>query len=71
MGRQPLFADFTEVTLAHPVEAFDGVMPKGARGVVMAVYDDGLGYEVEFESPFHAVLTLEQGDLLTKMDMFE
>jgi hypothetical protein len=30
---------------------------------VVAAYGDGLGYEVEFERPFHAVVTLEAGDL--------
>jgi hypothetical protein len=38
-------------------------MPRGARGVIMASYADGLAYEVEFESPHHVVLTLEGKDI--------
>jgi hypothetical protein len=30
----------------------------------VAAYDDGVGYEVEFETPFHAVVTLEARDLM-------
>ena len=33
-------------------------------GTVVAAYADGFGYEVEFERPFHAVVTLEVGDLI-------
>jgi len=32
-------------------------------GTVVAAYSDGMGYEVEFENPFHAVVTLEACDL--------
>ncbi|WP_158258383.1 hypothetical protein [Rhodopila globiformis] len=39
------------------------LLPKRARGTVVAAYGDGIGYEVEFETPFHAVVTLEAGNL--------
>jgi len=29
----------------------------------VAAYRDGLGYEVEFDRPFHAVVTLNADDL--------
>ena len=63
MYRLTTIKDFTEVTLAHSVEAEGVYLPRGARGVVMAAYADGLAYEVEFESPCHVVLTLEDKDI--------
>ncbi len=59
---RPSFAEFTEVSLTHPVAVHGVAMPAGARGVVMAAYADGLAYEVEFADP-HVVLTIEGGDL--------
>jgi hypothetical protein len=53
------FSEFTEVELTHPVVVEGHTVPRGARGVVMAAYEDGLAYEVEFEAPVHVVLTLE------------
>lgn len=38
-------------------------MPAGARGIVVHVWADGLAYAVEFETPQHAVLTVEEADL--------
>ena len=63
MDRQPIIKEFTEVSLTHPVQAEGVCMPRGARGVVMAVYADGRAYEVEFEVPHHVVLTLEGPDI--------
>jgi hypothetical protein len=56
-------AEFTEVTLRHPVDAQGVHLPAGAHGVIMAAYADGGAYEVEFERPVHVVLTLEGKDL--------
>jgi hypothetical protein len=58
VDRQPTYEDFTEVTLARPVERSGVAMPEGARGVVMAAYAGGRAYEVEFEEPVQVVLTL-------------
>jgi hypothetical protein len=63
MDSQPIIKEFTEVSLTHPVQAEGVCMPRGARGVVMAVYADGRAYEVEFEVPHHVVLTLEGTDI--------
>lgn len=59
----PRFAELSVVTLVHPVAVGDRALPAGALGAVVAVYADGLGYEVEFEAPFHAVVTLDAADL--------
>ncbi len=59
-----IFDEYSEVVLSHAVEKEGVSMPRGARGVVMATYAGGLAYEVEFESPKHVVLTLEEQDLL-------
>jgi hypothetical protein len=57
------FEELSEVVLAQPIEAQGVSMPTDARGVVMAAWADGLAYEVEFETPQHAVLTVEASDL--------
>ncbi len=57
------FAELSVVALTHAVDVAGRSLPAGARGTVVAAYSDGIGYEVEFERPFHAVVTLEAGDL--------
>jgi hypothetical protein len=57
------FAELSVVALTHAVEIEGQSLPEGALGTVVAAYRDGTGYEVEFERPFHAVVTLEAGDL--------
>ena len=57
------FAELSVVALTHTVDVEGRSLPVGAQGTVVAAYEDGLGYEVEFERPFHAVVTLEAGDL--------
>ena len=57
------FAELSVVALTHAVMAEEGSVLAGTRGIVVAAYSDGKGYEVEFERPFHAVATLEAGDL--------
>jgi len=59
----PRFAELSVVALAHAVDIDGRSLPEGTRGTVVAAYRDGVGYEVEFERPFHAVVTLEAGDL--------
>jgi hypothetical protein len=59
---RPTFIELSQVSLRRPVEVQGVAMPAGARGMVMAVYADGLAYEVEFEDP-HVVLTIEGQDL--------
>ncbi len=51
------------VTLSRPIVA-DGVeLPAGAIGTVVHAYPGGLAYEVEFQSPRHALATVELGDI--------
>jgi hypothetical protein len=52
------------VALTHPIDIDDRSLPAGTLGTVLAAYDDGLGYEVEFEKPFHAVVTVGAADLI-------
>jgi hypothetical protein len=68
MDRHPAIAEYTDVALARPVQEDGQLIPEGARGVVVAAYADGLAYEVEFERPFHAVVTLEQADIRVVTD---
>jgi len=49
------------VALTHPVPARDDrVLPEGARGTVVFAYRDGAGYAVEFDEPFHSIVTVER-----------
>lgn len=57
------FAELSVVRLVHPVKEGRRTIPAGALGTIVHAYSDGVGYEVEFSSPFHAIVTLEAGDL--------
>jgi hypothetical protein len=59
----PAFPELSTVRLTRDVAVKGRILPNGARGTVVAAYSDGIGYEVEFETPFHAVVTLEAGTL--------
>jgi hypothetical protein len=61
--RAPHFAELSVVALKNPVDVKGRCLPAGTRGTVVAAYRDGIGYEVEFFEPFHAVATLEANDL--------
>jgi len=39
------------------------VLPPGAEGVVVGIWRDGAAYEVEFDEPFHAVVTVPVANL--------
>jgi hypothetical protein len=56
-------AVLSTVTLTRIVHAGGRPLPQGTAGTVVAAYKDGLAYEVEFEQPFHAVVTLRADDL--------
>lgn len=62
-GAPPRFAELSVVSLRREVEAEGRSLPAGTKGTVVAAYGDGVGYEVEFFAPFHAVVTLEADDL--------
>jgi hypothetical protein len=57
------FAELAVVSVRHPVDVDGQTLPAGTRGTIVAAYADGVGYEVEVFEPFHAVVTLEAGDL--------
>ncbi len=59
----PSFAELSVVALTRAVKIEGQSLPEGTLGTVVAAYGDGVGYEVEFERPFHAVVTLQAGDL--------
>ena len=56
-------AEYHYVELTHAVEAAGAVFPAGTRGVVVHRHADEIGYEVEFEKPRFAVLTLTSRDI--------
>jgi hypothetical protein len=63
-AERPLsIADLSVVSLRHDQECDGRVLPEGATGAVVYTYDDGAGYEVEFEKPFHCVVTVARDDI--------
>jgi hypothetical protein len=60
---RPRFAELSVVSMRHPVNVNGQTLPTGTKGTIVAAYADGIGYEVEVFEPFHAVITLEAGDL--------
>jgi hypothetical protein len=57
------FAELSVVTLKKSIDVKGRSLPAGTKGTIVAAYSDGIGYEVEFFEPFHAVVTLEGNDL--------
>ena len=57
------------VTLKHSISGGSTLYPKGNRGVVLQVHDDGEGYEVELEGlsagSARDILSLLPDDLVT------
>jgi hypothetical protein len=51
------------VGLAVAVETDRGVLPRGAEGTVVMVWDEG-GYGVEFEEPLQGVFNLRPEQLI-------
>jgi hypothetical protein len=60
--RDPI-AELSTVSLRHAHECEGRVLPEGATGAVVYAYRDGAGYEVEFEKPFHCVVTVGRDDI--------
>jgi Na+-transporting NADH:ubiquinone oxidoreductase subunit NqrA len=52
-------AELSRVELARPVDSEAGTLPAGSVGTVVHVYPQALAYEVEFNLPFHTVVTVE------------
>jgi hypothetical protein len=58
------FAEHSIVTLSSDMRLDDGrVLPPGATGAVVGIWQDGAAYEVEFNEPFHAVVTVPGASL--------
>ena len=58
-ARHERHPELSLVHLARAVKSDDGTLPAGATGTVVHVYPDEHAYEVEFESPFHTVATVD------------
>jgi hypothetical protein len=63
VARSRPIPELTTVTLTHPFECRGGLLPEGTRGAVVHAYEDGAAYEVEFDVPFHCVVTLQPKDI--------
>lgn len=51
------------VGLLEQVETEHGVIPRGTEGTVVVVWE-GLGYGVEFDTPFEAVVNLRPDQMM-------
>ena len=63
MARAASIPELSIVALTHPHECKGKVLPEGTTGAVVFAYRDGAGYEVEFDEPFHCVVTVERDDI--------
>lgn len=57
------FPELSVVALRHDHDCEGQVLPEGSEGAVVFVYAGGAGYAVEFDAPFHCLLTLGRDDL--------
>lgn len=55
------FETLERVTLSDAINTESGTLPRGSSGTIVYAYDNGRAYEVEFERPFHVVVTVEAG----------
>ena len=63
-GDEPkTFADFAMVRLKRPARGFGVLYPAGSVGVVVDCHEDGIVYEVEFDSPMPGIATVAGSDL--------
>lgn len=51
------------VALRRSCEHDGKILPEGTTGAVVHAYRDGAGYEVEFDKPFHCVVTIGRDDI--------
>ena len=56
-------AEHSPVVAVRDIAEHGTVIPKGAVGTIVHVVRDGLGYDVEFTTPIHAVVTATREDL--------
>ena len=61
--RPPSIPELSIVALTHRRVCDGRVLPEGSTGAVVYAYRDGAGYEVEFEEPFHCVVTVGRDDI--------
>ena len=58
------FPEHSMVTLLSSVELEDGrLIARRAEGAVVGIWADGAAYEIEFDKPFHAVVTVPAAKL--------
>ena len=54
-----VWAEHDVVSLSSPIQVSDGrSLPKGSVGAAVGIWKGGAAYEVEFNQPFHAVVTV-------------
>ncbi|HVH78070.1 MAG TPA: hypothetical protein VM782_01660 [Stellaceae bacterium] len=66
MRQKTMVASIPELSvfaLRHARECGGKMLPEGAKGTIVHAYRDGAGYEVEFDEPFHCVLTVGSSDI--------
>lgn len=61
--RTEVIPELSIVALRHPHKHDGKVLPEGTKGAVVHTYRGGAGYEVEFDEPFHFVVTVGRDDI--------
>jgi hypothetical protein len=56
-------SELSTVALTRSCQVDGRLLPEGAKGAVVHAYLDGAGYEVEFDEPFHCVVTVRRDDI--------
>jgi hypothetical protein len=55
--------ELSSVVAASEIHDSGKTVPKGAEGAIVFVHDGGIGYEVEFIKPIHAVVSASRQEL--------
>lgn len=58
------YDELSVITTKNDIIRTDGIIPAGSIGTIVHVYAGGKAYEVEFCSPFQAVVTIEPESLV-------
>lgn len=57
--RPPAIPELAVARTLAPLTVEAGCVPAGTRGTVVHVYRGAAAYELEIQSPFHAVVTVD------------
>ena len=62
-AREDALPEFSMVRATTDIRESETLVPKGAVGAIVLVYPENQAYEVEFTTPFHAVVGAPRREL--------